>query len=73
MPQTPAELGQQPGRCGSCFRWEGPDEYGDGLCPLGRKAHGWLDGNPDVPVICTVHHQCAAYGGKGWKARRGTP
>lgn len=63
-----AALQDQPGRCVSCSRWQGPDEYGDGLCVLGRAAHGWPYGNPDAPVMTTAHHCCAAYGGKGWKA-----
>lgn len=54
------------GQCGTCVRWQGPDEYGDGLCPLGRLAHGWLDGNPDAPVLCPAGHRCLAYGGLGW-------
>ncbi len=33
---TAEELGREPGRCGSCVRWE-PDEYGMGLCPPGSK------------------------------------
>lgn len=63
-----AALQDQPGRCASCGRWQGPDEYGDGLCLLGRAAHGWPDGRPDAPVLTTALHECAAYGGKGWKA-----
>lgn len=62
-----AVLQLQLGRCASCAHWRGPDEYGDGLCPLGRRAHGWADGNPDAPVITTPLHECAAHGGKGWK------
>ena len=64
-----AALSALPGHCGSCARWQGPDAYGDGLCPLGRAAHGWHDGNPKAPVLTTPHHACAAYSGKGWKAR----
>lgn len=56
------------GRCDQCAHWEGPDEFGDGLCLLGRRAHGWLDGNPDLPVLCTAHHHCSAYGGLGFEA-----
>lgn len=64
-----AVLQLQPGRCASCAHWQGPDEYGDGLCPLGRAAHGWLDGNPAAPVMTTALHECAAQAGRGWKAR----
>ena len=64
-----AALSALPGRCGSCARWQGPDAYGDGLCPLGRAAHGWHDGNPKAPVLTTPHHKCAAHGGAGWKAK----
>ncbi len=63
-----AVLQLQPGRCASCARWQGPDEYGDGLCPLGRAAHGWLDGNPYAPVMTTALHECAAQAGRGWQA-----
>ena len=65
-----AVLQLQPGRCASCTHWQGPDEYGDGLCPLGRRAHGWYDGNPDAPVMTTPLHECAAHAGRGWKRRR---
>lgn len=58
----------QPGRCVSCSRWQGPDAYGDGLCVLGRGAHGWLDGNPDAPVMTGALHDCAAHNGQGWQA-----
>ena len=64
-----AALSALPGHCGCCARWQGPDAYGDGLCPLGRAAHGWPDGNPDAPVLTPPHHTCAAYSGQGWKAR----
>ncbi|GAA5513803.1 hypothetical protein Dcar01_02551 [Deinococcus carri] len=62
-----AALAAAPGRCGCCARWQGPDAYGDGLCPLGRAAHGWADGNPKAPVLTVAHHHCAAHGGQGWK------
>lgn len=62
-------LSQQAGRCGTCLHWT-PDAFDDGLCSLGRAAHGWLDGNPKVPVITPPHHQCAAHDGKGWKAHQ---
>lgn len=61
------------GRCANCGRWQGPDEYGDGLCVLGRAAHGWPYGNPDAPVMTTALHCCAAYGGQGWQAKRSVP
>ena len=64
-----AALSALPGRCGSCARWQGPDAYGDGLCSLGRAAHGWHDGNPRAPVLIVPHHKCAAHGGAGWKAK----
>lgn len=64
-----AVLQLQQGRCASCARWEGPDEYGLGLCPVGRAAHGWLDGNPKGPVTTTPLHECAAHAGRGWKSR----
>ncbi|MDK2014516.1 MULTISPECIES: hypothetical protein [unclassified Deinococcus] len=64
-----AALAAQRGHCGCCARWNGPDAYGDGLCSLGRAAHGWLDGNPRAPVLTVAHHACAAQAGKGWKAR----
>lgn len=63
-----AALQDQPGRCASCSRWQGPDEFGDGLCVLGRQAHGWPYGNPEAPVITTALHICGAYDGRGWKA-----
>lgn len=63
-------LSSTPGHCGCCARWQGPDAYGDGLCPLGRAAHGWADGNPDAPVLTVAHHECGAYEGQGWKRRR---
>ncbi len=63
-----AALEGQPGRCQSCARWQGPDVYGDGLCVLGREAHGWPYGNPKGPVLTTALHECGAHGGKGWKA-----
>lgn len=62
-------LSQQVGRCASCNRWKGPDEFGLGLCPLGRAAHGWLDGRADLPVMTTPLHECAAHGGKGWTGK----
>ena len=64
-----ARLSALPGHCGSCARWQGPDAYGDGLCSLGRAAHGWHDGNPRAPVLIVPHHKCAAHGGAGWKAK----
>lgn len=60
----------QPGRCVSCGRWQGPDAYGDGLCILGRGAHGWLDGNPDAPVLTGALHVCAAHNGQGWQVKQ---
>ena len=65
---TAAALEGQPGRCVSCSQWQGPDAHGDGLCPLGRAAHGWLDGNPDAPVLTVALHVCAAHNGQGWQA-----
>ena len=61
-------LAHQQGVCLTCARWQ-PDEYGDGLCPLGRRAHGWYDGNPAAPVITTAAHRCAAKNGAGWQAK----
>ncbi|WP_156372831.1 hypothetical protein [Deinococcus sp. Leaf326] len=58
----------RPGRCASCAHWQGPDEYGDGLCPLGRLAHGWLDGQRDAPVMTTALHECAA---QAWTPMKG--
>lgn len=66
-----ARLAAAPGHCGCCSRWQGPDAYGDGLCPLGRAAHGWADGNSAAPVLTAVHHRCAAHGGQGWRAKGG--
>lgn len=63
-----AQLGTLPGRCATCARWQ-PDGYGDGLCPLGRAAHGWADGNPEAHVITTALHECAGHAGRGWKAK----
>lgn len=68
-----ATLRDQPGRCASCSWWQGPDAYGDGLCVLGRQAHGWPYGNPDAPVMTTALHCCAAQGGQGWQAKRSVP
>lgn len=65
-----ATLSAAPGRCVTCRRWTGPDAFGDGLCPLGRHAHGWLDGDPDAPVITAALHVCAAHQGNGWQVRR---
>lgn len=65
-----AELSRQSGRCASCDRWTGPDEYGLGVCPLGREAHGWFDGKVDSPVMTVALHECVAHGGKGWKRSR---
>lgn len=64
-----AALAAQPGHCGCCAHWEGPDAYGDGLCPLGHGAHGLLGGNPDRPVMTVSHHSCAAREGRGWKSK----
>lgn len=68
-----AVLQNHPGRCASCARWQGPDAYGDGLCVLGRQAHGWPYGNPNAPVMTTALHCCAAHGGQGWQAKRSVP
>lgn len=66
-----AWLATQPGRCGTCTRWRGPDTYSDGQCRLGRAAHGWADGDPLAPVTTTVHHACQALvsGVLGWHPR----
>lgn len=68
LPDGRLNMAALQGRCVSCGRWQGPDEYGDGLCPLGRGAHGRLDGNLAAPEMTTALHLCAAHGGKGWKA-----
>lgn len=62
------QVAQQKGVCLTCARWQ-TDEFGDGLCPLGRRAHGWYDGNPTLAVITTAAHRCAAHGGAGWQAK----
>jgi hypothetical protein len=64
-----AALSLQPGRCASCGWWIGPDEYGDGRCPLGRAAHGWPDGNPNEAVLTTALHHCQAREGRGWEPK----
>lgn len=64
-----AALAAQPGHCGCCAHWEGPDAYGDGLCRLGRASHGWADGNPTLPVLTFPHTICAARTGRGWKSK----
>lgn len=67
-----AALKGQPGRCVGCAHWQGPDTYGDGLCLLGRGAHGWLDGNPAAPVLTPALHACAAQNGQGWQVKQQT-
>lgn len=64
----------QPSHCGSCVRWEAVPAWGPmlGNCGAGRRAHGY-DGPPGVPVTIHVAHSCVAYGGKGYRARAGTP
>lgn len=66
-----AALAQTPGHCGCCARWTPTGYPLEGECSAGRRAHGWPDGNPDAPVLTTPHHTCAAYSGRGWKAREG--
>ena len=67
----PLEVGQQPGHCGTCARWEAlaPPLAHMGLCSAGRAAHGWYDGNPVAPVEIQAGHGCAAHGGKGWQVK----
>ncbi|WP_216319742.1 hypothetical protein [Deinococcus aestuarii] len=62
-------LAAEPGHCGCCARWQGPDAYGDGMCPLGRAAHGWADGSPTALVLTPSHHGCGAHSGQGWQVR----
>ena len=64
----PLEVGQQQGHCGSCARWSAPPQAHMGLCSAGKRAHGWLDGNPTLPVELQAGHGCMANGGKGWQA-----
>ena len=66
-----ARLSSAPGHCGCCARWTPTGYPLEGECSAGRRAHGWPDGNPDAPVLTTPHHTCAAYSGRGWKAREG--
>lgn len=64
-------IGQQPGHCASCARWEAAPDWGPfmGLCSAGRQAHGWWDGDSSAPVPIHGAHGCAAYDGKGYRAR----
>ena len=41
-----------------------------GLCSAGKRAHGWYDGNPALPVEIQAGHGCMANGGKGWQAKQ---
>ncbi len=68
-PGDPFVIGAQPGHCASCRRWT-YDGWGlEGLCSAGKRAHGWLDGNPLLPVITSAHLSCQVVTGKGWQAR----
>ena len=69
----PLEVGQQPGHCGICARWEAlaPPLAHMGLCSAGRAAHGWHDGNPAAHVEIHAAHSCAAWEGQGFRARAG--
>ena len=66
-------LAQTPGHCGSCARWAAlaPPNDHMGKCSAGKRAHGWLDGNPALPVELQAGHGCAAWEGKGFRARAG--
>lgn len=66
-------LALTPGHCGSCARWAAlalPNDH-MGKCSAGKHAHGWLDGNPALPVELQAGHGCAAWEGKGFQARAG--
>ena len=60
--------------CGSCARWAAlPAPMAHmGKCSAGKRAHGWLDGNPALPVEIQAGHGCMANGGKGWQAKQRT-
>lgn len=73
-PRTPGEMAEharRPGHCGSCARYTELPEWGTlmGECSAGRRAHGILDGNPNLPVVIQAAHRCAAFEGRGYKAR----
>ena len=63
-----------PRTCGSCACWSALSAplVHMGLCAVGRRAHGWLDGNPVAPVEIQAGHGCAAHGGKSWQAQQRT-
>ena len=65
------DLARTPGHCGLCARWEAlPAPLAHlGECSAGRAAHGWHDGNPVAPVEIHAAHSCAAWEGKGFRAR----
>lgn len=65
------DLALTPGHCGSCARWEAlPAPLAHlGECSAGRAAHGWHDGNPAAAVEIHAAHSCAAWEGKGFRAR----
>ena len=66
-----ADLTLTPGHCGSCARWEVlPAPLAHlGECSAGRRAHGWHDGNSVAAVEIHAAHSCAAWEGKGYRAR----
>ena len=63
-----AALALLPGHCGSCARFTPGPFPPLGLCSAGRRAHGWLDGSPLLPVEIHAAHGCPVLEGKGWGA-----
>ena len=65
-------LALTPGHCGSCARFTPcPAQAHMGLCSAGKRALGWYDGNPSLPVEIQAGHGCAAWEGQGFRARAG--
>ena len=63
-------LALTPGHCGVCARWSAlPAPLAHmGLCSVGRRAHGWLDGDPAAAVEIQAGCGCMVHGGKGWRS-----
>ena len=73
-PRPPEGLPSAQARtCGSCARFTPcPEPQAHmGLCSAGKRAHGWLDGNPALPVELQAGHKCAVNDGKGYRAKIG--
>ena len=57
--------------CSTCSHWSHDDIPGSwmGLCDQGKQAHGWLDGNPDLPVSIQKFHTCTANWGASYELK----